>query len=321
MRIFTAISQKLVCRSAEEESRTLVHAAEGADETHGQYLDDCRVGIESKLVLSEEGKQAQKQMWTEYLKACFKVATRGLGSSAFDFEKISDQVDFNRYHSRRDSSLSLTDLFAYNLAWVKQTSDEAIEAVEGGLVPKSNRFWAMATWTKHDWDWISVLLNSEDAAIDEYRSIVHPTGCHVYGTKYELREAARILKINHRDLEFEVHTYAARRHFRDLGIHDYAESGEFDLAAKILAALRHKVISYEFISAENRRRLRVAIEAFQNEWFERISYSPYDQYRRLPVYTLTEKAKGRVEKKLDKLQELEEEEEESEPSQSYVKAS
>lgn len=30
-------------RSVEEGSRTLVHAAEGAPETHGQYLDNCQI--------------------------------------------------------------------------------------------------------------------------------------------------------------------------------------------------------------------------------------------------------------------------------------
>jgi retinol dehydrogenase 12 len=31
-------------RKTEEGSRTLVYAAQGGPETHGQYLDDCKVG-------------------------------------------------------------------------------------------------------------------------------------------------------------------------------------------------------------------------------------------------------------------------------------
>ena len=31
-------------RNSEVGSRTLVHAAEGGKETHGQYLSDCKVG-------------------------------------------------------------------------------------------------------------------------------------------------------------------------------------------------------------------------------------------------------------------------------------
>jgi retinol dehydrogenase 12 len=34
----------LIGRNVEEGSRTLIHAAEGAPETHGQYLDNCQVG-------------------------------------------------------------------------------------------------------------------------------------------------------------------------------------------------------------------------------------------------------------------------------------
>ncbi|KAI1132430.1 putative short-chain dehydrogenase/reductase family protein [Nemania abortiva] len=35
---------RVVGRTAEQGSRTLVHAAQGGRETHGQYLDDCKVG-------------------------------------------------------------------------------------------------------------------------------------------------------------------------------------------------------------------------------------------------------------------------------------
>lgn len=33
-----------LARTAEEGGRTLVHGAEGGEETHGQYLNDCAVG-------------------------------------------------------------------------------------------------------------------------------------------------------------------------------------------------------------------------------------------------------------------------------------
>ena len=36
--------KKIMSRTAEEGGRTLVSAAEGGVETHGQYLDDCKVG-------------------------------------------------------------------------------------------------------------------------------------------------------------------------------------------------------------------------------------------------------------------------------------
>ena len=34
---------KTLCRTAEEGPRTLVHAADGGEETHGQYLDNCKI--------------------------------------------------------------------------------------------------------------------------------------------------------------------------------------------------------------------------------------------------------------------------------------
>ena len=38
------LSKTLTCRTAEEGARTLVHAAQGGIDTHGQYLDDCQIG-------------------------------------------------------------------------------------------------------------------------------------------------------------------------------------------------------------------------------------------------------------------------------------
>lgn len=44
-RIYALVTQKLFCRPTEEGSRALVHGAEGAEETHSQYLDDCKIGV------------------------------------------------------------------------------------------------------------------------------------------------------------------------------------------------------------------------------------------------------------------------------------
>jgi retinol dehydrogenase 12 len=79
--IYQKVLQKTLARSPEEGSRTLVHAAEGGEETHGQYLDDCRVGTyvlrirqshnnansvsSSAFVLSAEGEVTQKKLWQE----------------------------------------------------------------------------------------------------------------------------------------------------------------------------------------------------------------------------------------------------------------
>lgn len=43
--VYLKIMRGMMARTSEEGGRTLVHAAEGAEETHGQYLDDCHVGV------------------------------------------------------------------------------------------------------------------------------------------------------------------------------------------------------------------------------------------------------------------------------------
>jgi retinol dehydrogenase-12 len=44
LKVLSSVTKTLFCRTAEEGARTLIHAAEGAEETHGQHLDDCKVG-------------------------------------------------------------------------------------------------------------------------------------------------------------------------------------------------------------------------------------------------------------------------------------
>ncbi|EED14023.1 short-chain dehydrogenase/reductase family protein, putative [Talaromyces stipitatus ATCC 10500] len=57
--------RKLVARSAEEGARTILHAAAGGKETHGQYLSDCKVAETSEFVRSNEGEEVQKKLWAE----------------------------------------------------------------------------------------------------------------------------------------------------------------------------------------------------------------------------------------------------------------
>lgn len=63
--IYMAFLRKAYSRTSEEGGRTLVHGAEGAEETHGQYLDDCKVGSASAWVRSDDGDKTQKQVWRE----------------------------------------------------------------------------------------------------------------------------------------------------------------------------------------------------------------------------------------------------------------
>ncbi|KAF4833898.1 Short chain dehydrogenase atnD [Colletotrichum tropicale] len=64
----------LVGRAPEEASRTLVLAAEGGPETHGQYLDDGKVGRPSEFITSDEGIKVQKQLWKELLEKLAAIA-------------------------------------------------------------------------------------------------------------------------------------------------------------------------------------------------------------------------------------------------------
>lgn len=71
--VYVSTMKKLLSRTTEEGGRTLVHGAEGGDGTHGQYLDDCKVGRYSDFVLSEEGMQTQKRLWSELSEKLDKI--------------------------------------------------------------------------------------------------------------------------------------------------------------------------------------------------------------------------------------------------------
>jgi retinol dehydrogenase 12 len=59
------IMLKILARSTEEGSRTLVNAVEGGKDTHGEYLSDCKIAMVSNFVLSKEGKETQTRLWEE----------------------------------------------------------------------------------------------------------------------------------------------------------------------------------------------------------------------------------------------------------------
>ncbi|KAK3290437.1 uncharacterized protein B0H64DRAFT_427703 [Chaetomium fimeti] len=56
---------KMLSRTPEVGSLTLVHGAAGGEETHGQYLDDCKVGKPGGFVLDPQARATQKQLWRE----------------------------------------------------------------------------------------------------------------------------------------------------------------------------------------------------------------------------------------------------------------
>ncbi|KAG9952900.1 NAD(P)-binding protein, partial [Aureobasidium melanogenum] len=58
---------KLLARTTEVGSRTLVAAALASHDTHGQYMSDCMVEEPAKFVRSDEGKRTQERVWAELI--------------------------------------------------------------------------------------------------------------------------------------------------------------------------------------------------------------------------------------------------------------
>ncbi|KXJ97286.1 putative short-chain dehydrogenase/reductase family protein [Microdochium bolleyi] len=67
MPFLMSLGRRWVARDTELGSRTLVHAAQGGEETHGQYLSDCRVDQASGWVRGSEGQATQKRLWGELM--------------------------------------------------------------------------------------------------------------------------------------------------------------------------------------------------------------------------------------------------------------
>ena len=64
---------RLIGRSSEEGSRTLIHGATGGEETHGQYLSESQVKPASPFVQSKEGYKLQKRVWEELMAKLEKI--------------------------------------------------------------------------------------------------------------------------------------------------------------------------------------------------------------------------------------------------------
>lgn len=59
---------RLLGRTPEMGSRTLMAGAAAGRESHGKYMDSCEVRDPSKLVLSDEGAGLQKRVYEELLR-------------------------------------------------------------------------------------------------------------------------------------------------------------------------------------------------------------------------------------------------------------
>ncbi|KAI6038829.1 hypothetical protein EDC04DRAFT_2691355, partial [Pisolithus marmoratus] len=65
-------------RTAEEGSRTLLHAAisDEAHAMHGRYMTSCKVGEESTFVASPDGKELSRRLWDETIQLLSQVDSR-----------------------------------------------------------------------------------------------------------------------------------------------------------------------------------------------------------------------------------------------------
>jgi retinol dehydrogenase-12 len=61
------VGKRLIGRSTEMGSRTLVAAASAGEESHGCYMTDCLVREPSRWVRSETGKETQQKVYKELL--------------------------------------------------------------------------------------------------------------------------------------------------------------------------------------------------------------------------------------------------------------
>jgi retinol dehydrogenase-12 len=66
-------------RTAEEGSRTLVHAIVAGKQTHGCYLSECRAKPESEFLRSEKGIEVRGRLWQELLVRIGRISPETAG--------------------------------------------------------------------------------------------------------------------------------------------------------------------------------------------------------------------------------------------------
>lgn len=67
------IALRMIGRSGEEGSRTLVHASSADRVSHGKYLSECQIKLESQFVRSEAGQHVQEKFVNELHKAIEQI--------------------------------------------------------------------------------------------------------------------------------------------------------------------------------------------------------------------------------------------------------
>lgn len=60
-------AKTLIARTTEVGGRTLVHSAAAGDESHGQYMSECKVKEPSMFVRSRDGVKSQERVHSELM--------------------------------------------------------------------------------------------------------------------------------------------------------------------------------------------------------------------------------------------------------------
>ncbi|KAK8108350.1 short-chain dehydrogenase reductase family [Apiospora sp. TS-2023a] len=71
MAVMFGAMKLVLARTTEQGSRTIFHAATQGADTHGQYVDDCRIGEPSEIVT--KGKELQDWLWGELVAKLEKI--------------------------------------------------------------------------------------------------------------------------------------------------------------------------------------------------------------------------------------------------------
>lgn len=67
LRAVLEVGVRIIGRTSEVGSRSLMSAAAGGRETHGGYMDNCKLRDPGPFVTGEEGKKIQKRVYDELL--------------------------------------------------------------------------------------------------------------------------------------------------------------------------------------------------------------------------------------------------------------
>jgi retinol dehydrogenase 12 len=67
IRLMMGVADKILARTPDAGARTYTMAASAGEDSHGMYLEDCKLSTPSPMVETEKGKELQKRVWNELI--------------------------------------------------------------------------------------------------------------------------------------------------------------------------------------------------------------------------------------------------------------